>query len=153
MIFDTDQALTNYYQNAISDLVKSNAIINDDQHGNNLWASNTYGNTFSFNIKCAESKNIQIAGFSLEKMPSCDRILLSTHSWVSRKYQKIGLGTLLNQMRIDIAKRLGYKILMCTNREDNIAQRRILSKNGWKDIYTMPGDKLTDNVYLSVIDL
>ena len=75
-----------------------------------------------------------IATFSLTEMPGCCGVLISFHSEVSSKFRNKGIGTILNQLRIEIAELLGYTVLMCTDKATNINQSKILKKNGWKSI-------------------
>ncbi len=85
----------------------------------------------------------QIAVFSLVPMVGCPPICVSTGSLVRDKFRKLGIGHLLNEMRLDIAKRWGYALLVCTDREDNTAQQAVLKKNGWKKLegFVNPSNK------------
>ena len=67
------------------------------------------------------------AGFTLVCMPGCCGILISTGCFVNPGYQRRGLGTLLNNMRKQMAWEMGYTLLMCTDVVDNTPQQKILS--------------------------
>ena len=85
-----------------------------------------------FSIKMG---NTQVASFSLYPFPGCQRgVVISTGSTVAAKFQKKGIGTLLNEMRLDIAKKWMYSLVICTDRLDNAAQQKILKKNGWRKV-------------------
>ena len=94
-----------------------------------------------------------IASFELHPMINCCGICVSTKSNVSQKYRKKGLGTLLNSIRIDIARYNDYSLLLCTDIEINIPQRKILKANGWKDIYSFINKRTNNKVYLTIINL
>jgi len=99
-----------------------------------------------------EKKNI-IASFELYKMPHCCAILVSCKSYVSEEYRNKRAGTILNQLRQDIGRLLGYSVLMCTDIEQNTHQRKLLATNGWQDIYNVINKRTKNRVYLSVINL
>lgn len=94
-----------------------------------------------------------VSTFSLAEMPSCCAILISCDVYVYPEYRKKGVGKVLNEFRIGIAKELGYSLMMCTDIETNIHQRKILSSNGWKDIHNIRNKRTNNNVFISVINL
>jgi len=94
-----------------------------------------------------------IASFQLVPMINCCGICVSTQASVNINYQHRGLGTLLNQTRIDIARYLGYGLLLCTDVENNLPQRKILEANGWKDVYKFINPRTKRNIFISVINL
>ena len=94
-----------------------------------------------------------IASFQLTQLPGCCAYVVSTGSYISVPYRKRGLGTILNNFRIDIAKHLGYTAIICTDLDNNVPQRKILEKNGWKDVHSLT-NKRTDNfLHLTIKDL
>jgi GNAT superfamily N-acetyltransferase len=72
-----------------------------------------------------------VTRFSLIPMPGCCGIIISTGVYVYPDFRGKGLGTLLNNMRIQMAQDLGYGLIICTDVDSNKPQKRILSKNGW----------------------
>lgn len=94
-----------------------------------------------------------IAGFQLKQFPGCCAFVISTQACTTHLYRKKGIGSILNLLRIDIARTLGYSSLICTDIESNIAQRKILAKNGWKDIHSVVNKRTNNNVFISVINL
>ena len=94
-----------------------------------------------------------IASFHLYPMINCCGICVSTGSRVHKDFQKLGLGTLLNTLRIDIARNLGYGLLLCTDVESNEPQRKILQKNGWRDIHKFINPRTKNTVIISCINL
>lgn len=64
-----------------------------------------------------------------------------------------GVATRLNQFRYDFAKHLGYGSLMCIDVETNLPQKRILKKNGWKDVHTFNNPRTGNQVAISIKDI
>lgn len=96
---------------------------------------------------------LPVAKFELYPMIHCCGICVSTQAEVRSDMRHKGLGTLLNSMRIDIARYNGYGVLMCTDTEHNVYQRNVLKSNGWKDIYTFINPRTKNTVNISVIHL
>lgn len=72
-----------------------------------------------------------IASFVLVPMPGCCGVVVSTGAHVSFECRNMGIGTLMNQLRIILAKELGYSQIYCTVTSTNTHQIKILQKNGW----------------------
>lgn len=98
-------------------------------------------------------KKEKIASFELYPMIHCCGICVSTQASVAPQYQGRGLGTLLNSLRIDIARFAGYGLLLCTDIESNTYQRKILARNGWKDIHKFINPRTKNTIFVSVINL
>lgn len=96
---------------------------------------------------------VVVARWELVQMVHCCGICVSTSAQVDKNYSGKGLGTVLNQFRIHLARQLGYGCLMCTDIESNVAQRKILEKNGWKDVHSFVNPRTSNRVFISVIDL
>jgi hypothetical protein len=94
-----------------------------------------------------------ISTFELYKMPHCCAILVSCKANVNEEFRNKRIGTTLNNFRQDISKILGYSLLMCTDIEQNINQRKLLATNGWKDVYNIVNKRTNNRVYISVINL
>jgi len=94
-----------------------------------------------------------IARFRLYPMINCCGICVSTEAMVQEGYRGRGLGTLLNNLRIDIARYLGYGLLMCTDVVTNTYQRKVLAHNGWRDVWRFVNPRTTNTVAVSVINL
>lgn len=101
----------------------------------------------------SDKKGVVVASFQLVPMINCCGILVSTSSFVEKQFRGLGLGTILNSLRVDIARELGYSVLMCTDIESNSAQRKILKSNGWTDIYKFVNKRTSNTVFISVINL
>ncbi len=104
-------------------------------------------------IGIKDKDNMPISQFKLVQMPGCCGICISYNSIVFPKYQGKGIGTLLNQFRIDIADYLGYTTLLCTDREENAPQKKILTNNGWKDVHRFTNKRTGNLVNITIKDI
>lgn len=94
-----------------------------------------------------------VASANLSRFPGCCGIVVSYHALVDYLYCGRGLGTILNKLRISWAREQGYTVLMCTDRSDNEAQRAILKRNGWKDMFRFTNKRGGNQVAVSYIKL
>lgn len=94
-----------------------------------------------------------VAEFQLYPMINCCGICVSTSAVVREDWQHKGLGTALNRARIEIARQLGYGLLLCTDIEKNTYQRTILARNGWQDLHSFVNPRTKNRVYVSAINL
>src|SRR6266850_1124240 len=60
-----------------------------------------------------------IAWWNLTMLPGCCGVVVSTGAGVTRAWQKKGLGTALNLVRIEMARAMGYGLLLCTDLASN----------------------------------
>lgn len=120
-----------------------------------------YHGKYSINIKYNREyetqtyRNIQrICFFTIVQLPGCCGVLISTGAYVSPEFRNLGIGTILNNLRKEIAKKvLGYSLLLCTNRMDNRAQQTILRKNGWEKIHTFKNSRTDNKIAIHVVQL
>ena len=94
-----------------------------------------------------------IGSFKLYHLPYCCAFLVSCNAFVNYNFRKKGIGTILNLLRQDIGKLLNFTSILCTDIEDNIGQRKILKKNGWKDVHSVINKRTNNKLFLSVIDI
>lgn len=105
----------------------------------------------AFLVKIAGLKIPRVlATFYLAQMHGCCGVCMSFHAHVNREFGNKGLGRLLNNLRIDLARAKGYGILMCTDVDFNTRQRSILKKNGWEDIFSFTNPRTTHLVNISI---
>lgn len=97
--------------------------------------------------------HISIADFSLTQLPGCCGILVSHSSCIGSEFRKKGLGNLLHELRIELAKLNGYTILLCTDVVGNVHQKKILDKFGWESIFQFRNKRTNNWVEISVKDL
>lgn len=95
----------------------------------------------------------KIAYFELYPMINCCGICVSTRAEVAERWKHKGLGTILNSLRIDIARANGYSVLMCTDDQANEYQRKILVRNGWQDVHSFVNARTKHRVAISLINL
>lgn len=107
--------------------------------------------TKTYELRVPDKKVSIAASWELQSMPHCCGICVSTNSMVNWILRKKGLGTVLNSLRIHLAKSLGYTLLLCTDRAGNVAQRKILARNGWSDVYTFVNDFTANKICISVL--
>lgn len=94
-----------------------------------------------------------ISKFSLQQLPGCCGILLSTHSNVETAYRGKGVATRLNAFRKAIAHHQGYATLLCTDVASNVAQKKVLEKNGWREIHSFINPRTNNEVNISICDV
>lgn len=85
---------------------------------------------FTLKYKTTKKEEI-IAQFSLVNMAGCCGIVISTGSFVTVPYRNKGIGTILNAMRQQIAFQWHYGLIVCTDKENNKGQQKVLDKNSW----------------------
>lgn len=100
-----------------------------------------------------EEKPKVIAIWKLYQLQHCCAFMVSCSSQVYPEYRGKRIGTILNTLRQDIGRLLGYSAILCTDIEQNVAQRKLLATNGWKDIHSIVNKRTKNRVYLSVINI
>lgn len=93
-----------------------------------------------------------IASFKLGQLDGCCGVCVSSGGIVS-SHQKKGLGTLLNKFRIEIARNMGFGLLIGTDTLKNEPQRKIFKKNGWKEAHLFNNPRTGNDVSVNVVDL
>lgn len=94
-----------------------------------------------------------VSTWRLYQMPHCCAYIVSCNVQIREEFRNKGVGSVLNKLRQEIGKLLGYTSMLCTDIEQNTAQRKLLKKNGWTDIHEIVNKRTKNKVYLSVIDL
>lgn len=97
--------------------------------------------------------NWTAAGFTLVCMPGCCGVVISTNCYVNPNWREHGLGTLLNNMRKQMAYEMGYTLLLCTDVTKNIPQQKILNTNGWTKLLEFNNRRTGNTVSLDMIIL
>jgi RimJ/RimL family protein N-acetyltransferase len=77
---------------------------------------------------------VSLAGFyELNPLPGSNQIVISNHATVLPGFHSNGYGTDMALQRIEKASSLGYDYMLCTVRDDNAAQKRVMEKvGGWQ---------------------
>lgn len=102
---------------------------------------------------CAGNRGQTIARWELVQMKNCCGICVSTAAYVEPEFRNKGLGLVLNQIRIDMARAMGYSLLFCTDVVANEPQQKILNANGWQRIHTFLNRGSGNVVGLHIIGL
>lgn len=96
---------------------------------------------------------IIIAFFTLRRLDGCCGIIVSANSVISEGYRNKGIGTILHKFRIYYAKKMGYTLMLCTDKVKNIPQLNILNNHGWEHLKTFKNIRTFNTLNLSVLDL
>ena len=115
---------------------------------NLVYVKNSEGSIFKI-----ISNNTTISQFKLIQMIGCCGICVSTGVYVHNEYRNKGVNTILNNFRIDIAKELGYGLLLCTDVSNNTAEVKTLDKNGWKHVYNFKNPRTSNKINISIKEL
>lgn len=95
----------------------------------------------------------KITQFKLVQLPGCCGICISTGVFVHNNYRNKGINSILNNMRIELAKYSGYGILLCTDKDNNDYERKTLNKNDWKDIYSFINPRTNNKLNITIKEL
>ena len=98
-------------------------------------------------------EGVVISRFELAQMLGCCGICISTGTYVHPDFRGKGVNSLLNNFRIDIAKCLGYGLLMCTDLKSNTPQMKTLDKNGWKHIHEFENPRTKNILNITIKEL
>lgn len=104
-------------------------------------------------VNLVDAKNGLIAYGLLTQLAGCCGVCVSTRAAVDAKYQKRGVGLLMNELRQEIAYQLGYTILICTDVVIHYANRKLLARACWKDVLAFKNRRTGRDVVMSYIDL
>ena len=99
------------------------------------------------------NKDKIISQFKLIQMTGCCGICISTGTYVHPDFRGKGVNIILNNFRIDIAKHLGYGLLMCTDLKSNTPQMKTLDKNGWKHIHEFKNPRTGNILNITIKEL
>ena len=72
--------------------------------------------------------------YDLEPFPGNFNICISLHATVYLHMRGKGYGQKQHLERLDTARKLGYKYIICTVKATNEVEKHILAKNGWKQL-------------------
>jgi hypothetical protein len=72
-----------------------------------------------------------VAHFELSVLPGCGGVLVSHNSWVGYLERGKGIGNLMQDMKLWVAKRLEVGKMIATVVHGNGAEQQLLHKHGW----------------------
>ena len=104
-------------------------------------------------FRVINAEGIVISRFELAQMLGCCGICISTGTYVHPDFRGKGVNSLLNNFRIDIAKHLGYGLLMCTDLKLNTPQMKTLDKNDWKHIHEFKNPRTGNILNITIKEL
>ncbi len=128
------------YTKQLKELLSQDIVIQYSVNGKNknltleelIYIKDTF---YGLKFEIIDLQGNLISTFRLLQMVGCCGICICTGTYVSPDFRGKGVNSLLNNFRIDIAKDLGYGLLMCTDLKSNTPQMKTLDKNGWKHIH------------------
>ncbi len=77
-----------------------------------------------------------IGEFYLSDLPGNAEVGVSHGTYIHELHRGRGIGQQQHADRLAEATKLGYLALVCTVNSSNLAEKHILSKNGWKSVWT-----------------
>jgi len=104
-------------------------------------------------IQQIEETQHVISTWNLYQLQHCCAFMVSCNVKVQENYRNKRIGTILNQLRQDLGRLLGYSSIICTDIEQNTNQRKLLATNGWKDIHSVVNKRTNNRVYLTVVNI
>ena len=127
------------YTKKLKELLSQDIVIQYSVNGKNknltleelMYVKDTF---YGLKFEIIDLQGNLISTFRLLQMVGCCGICISTGTYVHPDFRGKGVNIILNNFRIDIAKHLGYGLLMCTDLKSNTPQMKTLDKNGWKHI-------------------
>lgn len=94
-----------------------------------------------------------VTWFRVVLFPGCCALCISTAAQVFDPYRHKGINNIANKIRQEIGKISGYTTMICTDVEDNTAERKTLARNGWADVYKVRNRRTNNMVIVSVKEL
>lgn len=74
--------------------------------------------------------------YEFNQFPGCAQLIVSNHAFITKDQRGKGFGQKQQLAKLEFAAQLGYNCIICTVKQSNVAEKRILSKNGWKHVHT-----------------
>lgn len=100
--------------------------------------------------KIVDDKDNIITSFKLGQLHGCCGVCVSFNTDVSEKFRKKGINKIGNKLRQEIARVCGYTVLLCTDVESNVPQRKTLETEGWQKLFTFVNSRTNNQVNISV---
>jgi GNAT superfamily N-acetyltransferase len=90
------------------------------------------GTWIAFHKNDQDAHGTLVAGQEITEMPGSDSVVIFYYVNVTPEFRGKGIGGLLHQMRLEIARDVGAKTALCTVNDGNVAEIAILLKAGWR---------------------
>ena len=146
------------YTKQLKELLSQDVIIQYSVNGKNknltleelIYIKDTF---YGLKFEIIDLQGNLISTFRLLQMVGCCGICISTGTYVDPDFRGKGVNIILNNFRIDIAKHLGYGLLMCTDLKSNTPQMKTLDKNGWKHIHEFKNPRTGNILNITIKEL
>ena len=146
------------YTKQLKELLSQDVIIQYSVNGKNknltleelIYIKDTF---YGLKFEIIDLQGNLISTFRLLQMVGCCGICISTGTYVNPDFRGKGVNIILNNFRIDIAKHLGYGLLMCTDLKSNTPQMKTLDKNGWKHIHEFKNPRTGNILNITIKEL
>lgn len=87
-----------------------------------------------------------VASFRITALPGCSPVGVFNKVHTAVMFRGIGVGKLLHEFRVDLARYLGYQLLLCTVETGNVAQTVILNRYEWTRITVFHNPKTGNTI-------
>lgn len=84
----------------------------------------------------------------LDSLPGCSQIVVSHAAFVPKEKRGEGLGDIVHKRRLNQMAALGYDAALCSCTSSNEAQKKILLKNGWTNVWSFDSSKTGNTVLI-----
>ena len=146
------------YTKKLKELLSQDIVIQYSVNGKNknltleelMYVKDTF---YGLKFEIIDLQGNLISTFRLLQMVGCCGICISTGTYVHPDFRGKGVNIILNNFRIDIAKHLGYGLLMCTDLKSNTPQMKTLDKNGWKHIHEFKNPRTGNILNVTIKEL
>ena len=146
------------YTKKLKELLSQDIVIQYSVNGKNknltleelMYVKDTF---YGLKFEIIDLQGNLISTFRLLQMVGCCGICISTGTYVHPDFRGKGVNIILNNFRIDIAKHLGYGLLMCTDLKSNTPQMKTLDKNGWKHIHEFQNPRTGNILNITIKEL
>ncbi|HEC67062.1 MAG TPA: GNAT family N-acetyltransferase [bacterium] len=90
---------------------------------------------------------IWLFSFIMCTFPGCCAYGVPYNTYVDEQARGLGIGSLLQHFKIELAKEIGWSYLMCTTKADNDVQNHVLRKHGWERIDTRLNSRTNNAIH------
>lgn len=91
--------------------------------------------------------------YEFNQFPGCAQLIVSNHAFITKDQRGKGFGQKQQLQKLEQAAMLGYNAIICTVKETNLPEKRILKKNGWKHVHTFFNTESCCNIEIHVRDI
>ena len=85
----------------------------------------------SMRVACKDGQKV-VGFYEINSLPGCPQVAVSNHAFINPAFRNNGYGKRYHGERLANLKELGYDYVVCTVKADNVFQKKILTRFGWK---------------------